>query len=163
MSFFRVLEGWGMLCRLCGWLSSSCGAIACIKGWLLSFGTTRGVARAWPIFFMALSNAFHSINSPYNSPLSLSVLLVLFLFFLLVISTTYLFVKVSSSSDIMLCGWLGLKPQLTKLLRPSTLATIVLRSRQWKTPTNGHLCVSLLQAYWWAILSRESTTPFVAL
>ena len=32
---------------------------------------------------------------------------------LLVLSTIYLFVKVSLSPDIILCGWLGLKHQLT--------------------------------------------------
>ena len=32
---------------------------------------------------------------------------------LLVLSTIYLFMKVSSSPDIILCGWLGLKHQLT--------------------------------------------------
>ena len=33
---------------------------------------------------------------------------------LLVLSTIYLFMKVSFSPDIILCGWLGLKNQLTK-------------------------------------------------
>ena len=32
---------------------------------------------------------------------------------LLVLSTTYLFTKVSLSSNVILCGWLGLKHQLT--------------------------------------------------
>ena len=56
--------------------------------------------------FMALSTVFHSINSPNNSPLSHSVLLVLFLLFLLLVifPTTYLFTKVSLSPDIILCG-----------------------------------------------------------
>ena len=62
--------------------------------------------------FMALSTVFHSINSPDNSPLSHSVLPVSFppcwSF-----STTYLFMKVSLSHDIILCSWLGLKHQLT--------------------------------------------------
>ena len=51
---------------------------------------------------MALSTVFHSVNSPNNSPLSHSVLLVLFA--LLVLSTIYLFMKVSLSPDIILCG-----------------------------------------------------------
>ena len=128
--------------------------------------------------FMTLSTVFQSINSPDNSPLSHSLLPVLFLlptgspsrggdvavyakdinqptlptpffscscvyfchhgpfncisfyeFFrqlsifslccsgllsaLLVLSTIYLFMKVSLSPDIILCGWLGLKHQLT--------------------------------------------------
>ena len=52
--------------------------------------------------FMALSTVFHSINSPDNSPLSqcssglMSAVLVL--------STTYLFLKVSFSPDIIICG-----------------------------------------------------------
>ena len=54
--------------------------------------------------FMALSTVFHSINSPDSSPLSHSVLPALFLpywSFQLYIS---LFVKVSFSPDIILCG-----------------------------------------------------------
>ena len=47
--------------------------------------------------FMAFSTVFHSINSPDNSPLSHSVLLVLFLPL-----TLYLFMKVSFSPDIIL-------------------------------------------------------------
>ena len=53
--------------------------------------------------FIALSAVFHSINSPDNSPLSYSVLLVLFLpdwSFQL----CNLFVKVSLSPDKILCG-----------------------------------------------------------
>ena len=53
--------------------------------------------------FMALSTVFHSINSPDNSPFSDSVLPVLSLV-LLVLSTIYLFMKVSLSPDIILCG-----------------------------------------------------------
>ena len=53
--------------------------------------------------FMALSFVFHSISSPNNSPLSLSVLPVLF-FALLVLSTIYVSTKVSFSPDIILCG-----------------------------------------------------------
>ena len=61
--------------------------------------------------FMALSTVFHSMNSPDNSPLShcssglISALLVL--------STIYLFTKVFLSPDIILCGCMGLKHQLT--------------------------------------------------
>ena len=36
---------------------------------------------------------------------------------LLVLSTIYLFVKVSLSPDIILCGWLGLKHQLTNITK----------------------------------------------
>ena len=57
--------------------------------------------------FVALSAVFHFMNSPDNSPLSHSVLPVL------VLSTIYLFMKVSLSPDIILCGWLGFKHQLT--------------------------------------------------
>ena len=63
--------------------------------------------------FMALSTVFHSINSPNNSPLSLSVLLVSFLPYCPFI---YVSMKVSLSPDIILCGWLGLKHQLTNYL-----------------------------------------------
>ena len=61
--------------------------------------------------FMALSPVFHSITSPENSPLPhcssglISALLVL--------STIYIFMKVSLSPNIIFCGWLGLKHQLT--------------------------------------------------
>ena len=55
--------------------------------------------------FMALSAAFYSIHSPDNSPLSYSVVPVLILLYLsLVLSTTYLFMKVSLSPDIIICG-----------------------------------------------------------
>ena len=53
--------------------------------------------------FMALSTVFHSINYPDNSPLSHSVLVVLFLPYLF-LSTISLFMKVSFSPDIILCG-----------------------------------------------------------
>ena len=62
--------------------------------------------------FMAVSTVFRSINSPDNSPLSHSFLPVLFLpygSFQLYISI----IKVSHSPDIIPCGWLGLKHQLT--------------------------------------------------
>ena len=65
--------------------------------------------------FMALSTIFHSINSPHNCPLSHSVLLSL-ISALLILSTLYLFMKTSLSTDVILCGWLGLKHQLTNLL-----------------------------------------------
>ena len=61
---------------------------------------------------MALSTLFHSINSPDNSVFSLcssnpfSALLVL--------STTYLFMKVSFSPQIIPSGWLGSKHQFAK-------------------------------------------------
>ena len=61
--------------------------------------------------FVALSTVFHSTNSPNNSPFSHSVLRSYSA--LLVLSTTYLFMKDSLSRDITLCGWLGLKHQLT--------------------------------------------------
>ena len=54
--------------------------------------------------FMVLSTAFHSINFPDNSPLSRSVVPVLFLSALLVLSTTYLFMKVSFNPDIIPIG-----------------------------------------------------------
>ena len=55
--------------------------------------------------FMALSTVFHSINSPDNSQFSHSVLLVLSLpYSILVLSTIYLFMKVSLSPDVILCG-----------------------------------------------------------
>ena len=53
--------------------------------------------------FMALSTVFHSINYPDNSPLSHSVRVVLFLPYLF-LSTISLFMKVSFSPDIILCG-----------------------------------------------------------
>ena len=53
--------------------------------------------------FMALSTVFHSMNSPDNPLLSLSVLLVL-ISALLVLATVYLFMKVSLTTDIIFCG-----------------------------------------------------------
>ena len=64
---------------------------------------------------MALSTVFLSINSPDNSPLSHSVLPVLFLPYWSFQLYNYLFMKVSFSPDIIHCGWLGLKRKLTKL------------------------------------------------
>ena len=52
----------------------------------------------------ALGTAFHSINSPDNSPLSHSVLPVLFLPYWSFQLHIYLSVKVSLSPDIILCG-----------------------------------------------------------
>ena len=51
---------------------------------------------------MALSTVFHSINSPDNSPLSHSVLPVSFLPYWSF--QLYIFMKVSLSPDIILCG-----------------------------------------------------------
>ena len=59
--------------------------------------------------FMALSTVFHGISSPDNSPLCHSVRISA----LLALSTIYLFKKFSLSPDVILCGWLGLKHQLT--------------------------------------------------
>ena len=52
-------------------------------------------------FFMALSTLFYSINSPHNSPLSYSVVLVVF-----VLSTIFFFffMKIFLSPGIILCG-----------------------------------------------------------
>ena len=55
---------------------------------------------------------FHSINSPYNSLLSHSVLPVLCLPYWSF--QLYISVKGSFSPDIILCGWPGLKHQLSK-------------------------------------------------
>ena len=60
--------------------------------------------------YTALSTVFYFINSPDNSPLSHSVLPVLFLPFWSF--QLYLFMKVSFSPDIILCCWLGLKHQI---------------------------------------------------
>ena len=61
--------------------------------------------------FMTLSTVFHSINFPDNSPLSHSVLPVSFLPHLSF--QLYISMKVSLSPDVILCGWPGLKHQLT--------------------------------------------------
>ena len=66
--------------------------------------------------FMALSTVFHSINSPDNSPLSHSVLPILILPYWFRQLYKDLFMKVSLSPDVILCGWLGLKHQLTNQL-----------------------------------------------
>ena len=52
--------------------------------------------------FMALSTVFHSLNSPNNSAFSLCSSGLISA--LLVLSTIYLFMKVSLSPDIILCG-----------------------------------------------------------
>ena len=53
---------------------------------------------------MTLSIVFHSINFPDNSPLSHSVLPVLFLSYSSFQLYIYIFMKVSLSPDIILCG-----------------------------------------------------------
>ena len=53
--------------------------------------------------FVALSTVFHFINSPDNSPLSRSVLPVLFLSYWS-FSLYIFFIKVSLSPDVILCG-----------------------------------------------------------
>ena len=65
---------------------------------------------------MALSTVFQSINSPDNSPLSHSVLLVLFLPYWSFQLYRYIFVKVSLSPDVILCFSLGFKHQLPTYL-----------------------------------------------
>ena len=79
--------------------------------------------------FMALSTVFHSTNSSDNSPLSHSVLPVLFLPF----SSfhLYLFLKVSLSPYIILCGWLGLKHQLTNWQSSQAMVKSSLQSSKW--------------------------------
>ena len=59
--------------------------------------------------FMALSTVFHSINSPDNSPLFHSVLPILVLPYWSFQLYKDLFMKVSLSPDIILCGLTGLK------------------------------------------------------
>ena len=54
--------------------------------------------------FVALSTVFYSINSPYSSPLSHSVLPVLFLPYGSFQVCNYLFMKVSLSPLTILCG-----------------------------------------------------------
>ena len=58
--------------------------------------------------FIALSTVFHSINSPDNPPL-FSLCSSCLNSALLVLSTIYLFLKVSHSPDLILCGWLSIK------------------------------------------------------
>ena len=80
---------------------------------------------------MDLSPVFNFINSPDNSPLSQSVCSSGLIPALLVLSTTYLFIKVSLSPDIILCGWLGLKHQLTDFhtaLRPTINTLLAITS-----------------------------------
>ena len=54
--------------------------------------------------FMALSTVVHSINSPDNSPFSLSLSSLGLTCVLLVLSTTYLFMGVSFSPDVIPSG-----------------------------------------------------------
>ena len=84
----------------------------CYEEKLFSYLEGQGHSKGWYDQNMAVSTVFRSINSPDNSPLSHSFLPVLFLpygSFQLYISI----MKVSHSPDIIPCGWLGLKHQLT--------------------------------------------------
>ena len=84
--------------------------------------------RLWHV----ISSAFYSINSPDNSLLShcssglISALLVLW--------TICLFMKVSLSPDIILCGSLGLKHRLTNYLPVVGQLLRVARGFWWKYP-----------------------------
>ena len=78
--------------------------------------------------FMALSTVFHSISFPNNSLFSDSVLLSYLC--LLVLSTLYLFLKVSYSPDIIPSGWLGSKHQLTNFFCLSPLTSVVNTAEQ---------------------------------
>ena len=80
--------------------------------------------------FMALSTVFHSINSLDNSPRSQSVLQG-FISALLVLSTMYLFMKVSFSPRIILSDRLGLKSQLTNFA--ATTAQQILSATSFRT------------------------------
>ena len=53
---------------------------------------------------IALSTVFHSINSPDNPPLSHSICSSGLISALVVLSTVYLFAKVSFGPDMILCG-----------------------------------------------------------
>ena len=96
--------------------------------------------------FMALSTVFHSINSPDNPPLSRSVLSVLFLpcwsfqlyIYIGPFNYIYLFMKVSFCPGIILCGWLGLKHQLTHCHDRNTYGRDPL-SKVCKSETHGHM------------------------
>ena len=57
---------------------------------------------------------------------------------LLVLSTIYLFMKVSSSPDIILSGWLGSKRQWTNQLIPPSLSLSVSREA---SPVTCNFCV----------------------
>ena len=76
---------------------------------------------------MALSIVFHSINSPKNTPFShsvLSVLIVPYWSFQNKNKQTNkkmcIFMRFSLSPDIILCGWRGVKHQLTNLQKRNT-------------------------------------------
>ena len=83
--------------------------------------------------FMALSTVFHSKNSPkmsqkFFSLSSFSLCSFGLISALLVISAIYLFIKVSFNPDIILCGCLGSKYQLTNLLTISPWGL----GREWR-------------------------------
>ena len=67
---------------------------------------------------MALSTVFHSINFPRQLS-AFSLCSSGLISAILVLSTIYLFVKVSLSPAIILCSWLGLRHLLTKLFQYS--------------------------------------------
>ena len=67
-----------------------------------------------PFLSFGPSTVFLSVTSPDSSPLPHSVLLVSFLPYWLF--QLYISMKVSLRPDVILCGWRGLKHQLTKFL-----------------------------------------------
>ena len=74
---------------------------------------------------------------------------------LLVLSTTYLFVKVSLSPDIIICGWLGLKHQTTTITAPSCLS-VTLSNRFDVFPTNNGPVLSKNVRFLLHLSSRRS-------
>ena len=124
-----AVTSWRLLCDFSAakyvWTGSKrCGVCVCVGGGVVSAESfcfnSSFITNCFSFLssclsfsvFMVFSTVFHSINSPDDSPLSHSVLPV-FISALLFLSTIYLFMKVYFEPDIILCGWLGLKYQLT--------------------------------------------------
>ena len=89
---------------------------------MLRFTFLTWTNRACPINFLFCSCVYFCLYGPFNCISFCNFSRQLSTFSLCssglisaswVLSTTYLFMKVSSSPDIILCGWLGLKHQLT--------------------------------------------------
>ena len=110
--------------------------------------------------FMALSTVFHSIHSPDKlSAFSLSSCGLISA--LLILSTICLFMKVSHSPDVILCGWLGLKHQLTT--RPKfhlaftnrKQVTTPAQHRQWRESACKWLERNKFLTQWYTWLCKE--------
>ena len=118
-----------------------------------------------------LYGPFNCISFHKFSRQTLCLLTLSFLFFfsffsaLSILSAIHLFTKVSLSSDIILCGWLGLKHQLTNqnpsILRAPQLASAARGVLQHTLPASCWPASTLFRfrPYLWSVFATVCASP----